>query len=275
MDYKLVKLNTARNALRYIIRAFDIKVLYIPYYICPVIRSAVNKENCKIVYYHINTDFRIIDELPLDAYILYPNYFGLCSYFVDEYASKYKNLIVDNAHSFFSAPKGIASFSSLRKFFPTLRDGSFLYTKKTINDYFHVDEYKYQPQRLELSEFIKNEQRLDNSEIFTISNSTLNAYSKINLEQEKQRRISLFEKLNYYFGRNIVLQDRQVPYAYPYFEPDLSKAKKIAKELSEKNIDIYRFWNNLPINYLERELYTNLLVISLNVDESLLFRSCE
>ena len=268
-------LNTARNALRYIIRAFNIKVLYIPYYICPALRNVVNKENCKIVYYHIDTDFRIIDDIPLDSFILYPDYFGICSHIVDEYASKYKNLIVDNAHSFFSMPKGVASFSSLRKFFPALRDGSFLYTKKIIDNCFKKDELKYYPKKMDISEFIKNENRLDNQDICMISDSTFNAYSKINLELEKQRRISLFEKINYFLNGDIVLQDNQVPYAYPYFEKDLSKAEKIAKELSENNINVYRFWNNLPINFPERELYTNLLVISLNVDESLLFKSCK
>lgn len=273
MDYKLVKLNTARNALRYIIRAFNISELYMPYYICPSLRNAVNKETCKIVYYHINTDFRIIDDIPFDAYILYPDYFGICSHLVEEYSIKYKNLIVDNAHSFFSAPKGIASFSSLRKFFPMLRDGSFLYTKKVIDNHIEKDEFKYQPEKLGISEFIKNEQRLDKEDIFTISDSTFKAYSKIILEQEKERRISFFKKINAFLKCDMVLQDNQVPYAYPYFERDLSKAEKVVKEFSVNNIDVYRFWNNLPINFPERELYTNLLVISLNVEDSLLFNS--
>ena len=275
MIYNHINLNTARNALRYIIRAFNITELYLPYYICPALRNAAYKENCKIVYYHIDTNFRIVDDLPLDAYILYPDYFGICSHIVDEYSYKYKNLIVDNAHSFFAIPKGIATFYSLRKFFPTLRDGSFLYTTKTIDKFIEKDNFEYKPVLLDTCEFIKNEKRLDNQEICTISDSTFNGYSKINLEQEKQRRISLFNKINSFLKSDIILQDNQVPYAFPYFEKDLSKAEKIVKELSENNIDVYRFWNNLPISFPERELYTNLLVISLNVDESLLFKSCE
>ena len=205
MDYKLVKLNTARNALRYIIRAFSISELYVPYYICPAIRNAVKKEHCKIIYYHIDTNFRIVDDLPLCAYILYPDYFGVCSHLVDEYSNKYKNLIVDNAHSFFSSPKGIASFSSLRKFFPTLRDGSFLYTKKVIDNFLQKDEFKYYPEKIETSEFIKNERRLDNQEIYTISDSTFEAYSEIDLEQEKQRRIEAETTLN--LLKNILIKN--------------------------------------------------------------------
>ena len=73
-----IELNTARNCLRYIIRAFKIKEIYMPYYHCPSLRSAVFKENCKISFYHLNKDFYPSSELPSDAFILYTNYFGIC-----------------------------------------------------------------------------------------------------------------------------------------------------------------------------------------------------
>ena len=125
MQYKIVKLNTARNSLRCIIKTYKIKEIYIPYYICYAIRNAAYQEKCKIIYYHIDKNFTPIDEFPIDAYILYPNYFGICSHIVDKLVKKYHNVIIDNAHSFYSEPRGLASFNSLRKFFPTLRDGSF------------------------------------------------------------------------------------------------------------------------------------------------------
>ena len=62
---------------------------------------------------------------------------------VNELSSKYTNLIVDNAHSFFSEPKGVASFSSLRKFFNQVRDGSFLYIKSDFSFEFQQDDYSY------------------------------------------------------------------------------------------------------------------------------------
>ena len=51
MKYQIVKLNTARNSLRAVVKAFNIKEIYIPYYICPVVRSVLIKENCKINFY--------------------------------------------------------------------------------------------------------------------------------------------------------------------------------------------------------------------------------
>ena len=45
--YKLLKLNLARNSLRYILRTYNIKEIYVPYYLCDVIRHSIIKENCK------------------------------------------------------------------------------------------------------------------------------------------------------------------------------------------------------------------------------------
>ena len=163
MSYFQIELNTARNALRYVINAFQIEELYIPYYICPSLRNAVKKENCKIIFYHIDNNFRPVQDFPENAFILYPNYFGICSTIVDELNSKYKNLIVDNAHSFFSEPKGIASFNSLRKFFPTLRDGSFLYTTKLFNFDFIADNFFYDFNKLSYEDTVKVKKTIKDS----------------------------------------------------------------------------------------------------------------
>ena len=118
MSYSVVKLNSARNCLRYIVKAFDIKEIYIPYYLCSAIRLSLSKENCKIHYYHIDDKFYPTCDFKENDFILYPNYFGVCNENVLKLAKKYKNLIVDNAHSFYFEPVGIASFNSVRKSVP-------------------------------------------------------------------------------------------------------------------------------------------------------------
>ena len=57
MTDKIIKLNTARNCLRYILRAYDIKEIFVPYYFCPTVKSAIRKENVKINFYHIDKNF--------------------------------------------------------------------------------------------------------------------------------------------------------------------------------------------------------------------------
>lgn len=267
MQYELIKLNTARNALKYIIKAFDIKELYIPYYICPALRIAVNKENCKIINYHIDENFLPMCEFPNDAYVLYPDYFGVCSDIVEDLSKKYKNLIVDNAHSFFSEPKGIASFNSFRKFFPALRNGACLYTKKTLNDDIKIDDFSYEAKILSYKEICINESRLNNQPIKFASKSTLDALSSIDFDFERIRRRKMFEFFNSYFCGDFQLKKNQVPMAYPYISKNADDASKIVDGLSKHNINVYRYWNNLPQNYPERIFYENMLVISLNAEE--------
>lgn len=263
MEYKLLKLNTARNSLRYVIKAFDIKEIYIPYYICPAIRNAVKKEKCKIIFYHIDRNFTPVKEFPQNAFIVYPNYFGICSKIVNELASTYQNLIVDNAHSFYSEPKGIASFNSFRKFFSTLRDGSFLYMKKITNECFLVDKYEYENKVLSFEELIKNENRLDKEEIKLISPTTLEYFNNIDLIAEKQMRIEKFKLLNQQYGNSNILSlkiaKNDIPFSYPYLAKTVEEADRVVSSL---NKEVYRYWSNLPDSYEEKILYTNLVSIS-------------
>ncbi len=262
MDYKLVKLNSARSALRYVIRCFGIKEIYVPYYICPVIRTAIKKENCKIIFYHIDKCFKPSISFPQTAFILYPNYFGVCSKIVDKLALLYPNLIVDNAHSFYSQPKGIASFNSLRKFFPNLRDGSFLYTRKTSVEKLEIDNYEYENKILSREELIKNENRHDLEEIKIISSTTLDYFSNIDLFADKQIRIEKFEQLNqqYACSNNLKLAicENVIPFSYPYLANTQDDADKIVNSL---NKEVYRYWTNLPDSFVEKIFYTNLVSI--------------
>lgn len=261
MQYKIVKLNTARNSLRCIIKTYKIKEIYIPYYICYAIRNAAYQEKCKIIYYHIDKNFTPIDEFPIDAYILYPNYFGICSHIVDKLVKKYHNVIIDNAHSFYSEPRGLASFNSLRKFFPTLRDGSFLYLTKNTEMQIEKDSFKYQPQYLNYGELCRNENRLDLENIKYTSDSTIKIFEKINLEAEKERRIENFNYWNNKLGGNRKLQNFEVPFSYPYYAKTKEEADDLVKKLEKENIVVFRYWNNFPDSYIEKSLYTNIVSV--------------
>ena len=76
--YNLLKLNLARNSLRYVIRTYKIKELYVPYYLCSVVRKAVINEYCKPIFYHVDDNFFPKIDFPENSFILNPNYFGIC-----------------------------------------------------------------------------------------------------------------------------------------------------------------------------------------------------
>ena len=128
----MFEFNYARNALKYLINEYEIKELYIPYYLCEVIRHSVFAEKCKPIFYHIKDNFMPEKEFPKDAYILYPNYFGICDNNVNKLAKIYPKLIIDNAHAFYAQPSGWASFNSARKFLPTIKK-AYLYFSNEKN----------------------------------------------------------------------------------------------------------------------------------------------
>lgn len=130
----MLKFNYAREALVYLVNKYQIKEIYIPYYLCDVIRHSLFEVGCKALFYHIDDNFMPVQIFPKGSYILYPNYFGVCSNNVDKLVEIYPHLIVDNAHSFYSQPKGFATFNASRKFL-NQNEGSFLWIEGGVNNY--------------------------------------------------------------------------------------------------------------------------------------------
>ena len=96
-----IRLNSARNCLRYLIRKRNIKKIQIPAYTCPVVWEVLEDEGCEIIYYEIDENMLPGVELDKDVYVLYTNYFGVCFEQAQYISSKYKKVIIDNAQAFF------------------------------------------------------------------------------------------------------------------------------------------------------------------------------
>ena len=263
MTDKIIKLNTARNGLKYILRAYDIKEIFVPYYICPTVKSAIRKENVKINFYHIDKNFMPCFDFDENDFILYPNYFGICSKNVKILAQKYKNLIVDNAHSFYSAPSGLASFNSLRKFFQPkygIKDGAYLYCNRVLEETFsQADEYEIENYNFE--NIVKNENRLDEEDILLMSKTSENLISSINFEEEKSRRFENFEYFHKKYKSinklDINLENAEIPFVYPL----LTDSENIGYELEKQGLMIFRYWNGIPKGFAEYDFYKNLVPV--------------
>ena len=151
-----IRLNSARNAFEYILRAREYKKVYLPYYTCDVLLDTINKLKLDYELYHINKKLQpLIDfkRIGTDEAILYTNYFGINGHEVKRLVNSVPNLIIDNSQAFFEKPfKGIDTFYSPRKFFG-VPDGAYLYSnhnqikyerqlEKTDNRYaFHSNLY--------------------------------------------------------------------------------------------------------------------------------------
>ena len=262
-DNKIL-LNSARNCLKYILRAYKIPKIHLPYYICPVVRQAIREENVKMEFYHIDKFFMPKKNFAEDEYILYPNYFGLCDGQSEILSKKNKNLILDNAHAFFAPQKGLASFSSPRKFF-NVNDGGILEINTKISENFAQDEDR----TLEIKDFesfCKNELSIDYNPIKFMSEKTKNSLKNINFDEKISKNRKIFSKIDQKLKKtnilNLHLLKNSTPMCYPFLTEDFEEEEKIAKMLEKEGIYLIKYGSNLPETYPEFE-FTKILMIPL------------
>lgn len=265
----IIKLNLARNCLKYICKAYGINKILLPYYTCPVVWNAVREENCEVNFYHIGRDFLPTEEFTKDSFILYTNYFGINSDNCKLLAKKYPNLIIDNSQGFFAEPLGLASFNSLRKFF-NVQNGAYLFTSKILEQEFQTDEIELTPISMQKNheKFLKNELFLDSQkDIKIISPKVEQEMENIDLEKEKRKRIELFKQYAQVFDEynNIptTLKDGKIPYCYP-FSPN---NEKIKQKLWAKNLTLLQLWKNFPKSFIESEFLNDTIAFPLDETE--------
>lgn len=259
--YNLIKLNLARNSLRYIIRTYGMKEMHVPFYLCPVIRRALIKENCKPVFYHISDDFMPVDEFNEDAFILYPNYFGVCDKNVKVLGQKYKYLIIDNAHSFYSEPTGFACFNSARKFL-NVYNGSYLWIKDNSLTFPKEKTFNLVPKNEE--EMYKNERKFDLAEIETLNDIMAEEIEKADdLKDRKEVFLRLHEN---YGSINLLKIDESVksPFCYPCLLKTDTMADELVQKLKSEGHRIYRYWEELPNVFSENKFFTRLVPVPLS-----------
>ena len=273
-----VALNSARNALRYVIRAYNITEIYAPIYTCPVVWDAIIAENCKIIPYDVGEDFLPICDIPKDAFILYNNYFGVNGKNVEIMTQKYKNLIVDNAQGFYQHHCGMASIYSPRKFFG-LPDGGLVICDRKINDDFDTsvsyDLCSHLLKRIDLGaqagyiDFQKNDDALINRPIQKMSNLTATLMGNIDYDGARQQRLK-----NFTFLHNVLrdtnelkldLSDTDVPLVYPFKIKDTNLRAK----LIQNKIFVAKYWPSEENGCMKSDTAQTLAntIVALPVDQ--------
>ncbi len=247
-----IKLNSARNAFRYILRALAIKKIAVPNYTCPVVIEAAVSEGCELIRYDVGLDFLPSIEFDEDVNVLYTNYFGVNGHNVDMLLQKYRNLIIDNSQSFYSKPKGIASFYSPRKFFG-LPDGGIAYCHKKLGEELQKDisytRCSHLLKRVDIGaenaydDFRKNDRDLDDKPILTMSLLTDLLMSNIDFESIKKRRLSNFKFLSESLDQKYQLADDDVPMVFPYVCN--MNNRNLREKLIQNKIYVARYWPNV------------------------------
>lgn len=277
---KSLKLNCARNCLAYLIKAYDIKKIYIPYFLCDSVWKICKKYGVEFNFYHIDENFLpIIPDVNFSKDWLYVvNYYGQVSNDKIKLLSHYiNNLIVDNVQSFFQMPvNSIPTLYSCRKFFG-VTDGAYLYTEKKLNEKILKDiSYK----RMEFlfgrfektanefyPQYVANNDLFENETIKEMSPLTENILRSLDYESIQNARTENFLYLNKHF-QTINKLNLSIPkgaFAYPLY---VENGSEIRKKLQKKRIYIPTLWADTfdvcKENDLEYKYSKNILPLPLD-----------
>lgn len=268
-----IALNCGRNCLRYLIRAYNIKEIQVPYYTCNVVWQAIRSENCKVKFYHIDKNFLPVKEFKKDDFILYANYFGICGGNVEFLSKLYPNLIVDNAQAFYMPNISLASFNSPRKFFG-VPDGGYLFCDKKLDEEFikntSYQRFSHLLKRVDLTatdgyaDFSSNDASLQNEPIELMSDLTHKILCSIDYKGVKEKRLKNFEVLSKSLGSSnelkIKLTKNDVPMVYPY----LIKKENLREKLIKNKIYVATYWSPLDEKSYESTLQKYLLPLPID-----------
>lgn len=253
----LLRLNTATNALLYLLKVKGTKKVYIPYYLCSSVSEKLIENGYEIEYYRIDIRFRpMIRKALKENEVLYiVNYFGqITNEQILLLKQKYKQIIMDNTHAFFQKPLlDVDTIYSCRKYFG-VPDGAYLYTEKKLHEQLEVDVSKDRMEHIlgrfegSATDYYSNFQKVDDIlhslPIKRMSNLTNNLLGAIDYETVRQIR-----NKNYAFLKNelnevnpLQLNTPNGAFAYPLY---IENGLEIREILSKKKLYIPTLWPNV------------------------------
>ena len=265
-----IRLNSGRNALRYLIRVNHIKTIYLPKFNCSVVSDVCNEEKVKILWYQIDEHFTIKEDSitePYD-YLYIINYYGQLNFEkILEYKRKFNNIIIDNAQSFFSYPcEEIDTLYTCRKFFG-VPDGAYLYSNNKLasnlefdcsyNNLTHLYGRLENNANLFYKDYQDNEHRISDLKLKYMSKSTRNTLKGINYDFVARTRTENFEYLDKKLSKynKLQLTIPVGPYMYPLWIPN---GCEIRSKLNSFKIYTPLLWPNVLEETSKEDLEYNM-----------------
>lgn len=253
----VIELNTARNALIYLVKAKKIKKIFLPYFLCDSVANILKKYSINYEYYHIDKDFMPIfnQELHLDEFLYIVNFYGqITDNVIWKFKTEYLNIILDNTQSFFQKPiSGVDTIYSCRKYFG-VPDGAYLSTDTTLDE--KLEEDKSSPRMNHIlgrfegqastyyNDFKENDESFKMLPLKKMSRLSKNILGAIDYEKVRLRRHQNFLYLHDNLGNSNVLDIRvpDGPFSYPFY---VKNGIVVRKALAEKKIYIPTLWPNV------------------------------
>lgn len=267
------QINCARNCLKLLVKKREIKKIYVPNYLCDSVFEALNEVDCSYEKYDIDITFkpRLAVKLKEHEFIYIVNYFGqLNNTYLTELKEKYKNIIVDNAQSFFQKPLNkIDTIYTCRKYFG-VPDGAYLYTDMDLENNLKIDKSSKRMNHLlgrceknaneYYGDFKKNEEYFDTCDIKEMSKIASIILGAIDYDNVINIRNRNFKYLNNELSAlNLIeVSMNNGPFSYPFYT---NKGLQLRTALIENNIFIATLWPNTLSQQSLNEITKNLISI--------------
>ncbi len=249
-----IALNCGRNALAWLLRARQIKKLWIPKFICDSVTEVCAREGVAWAFYSIGRDFLPAQELTPgeDEWVYFVNYYSqFDNSRIAALIEKYRRVIVDQAQSYFQPPlPGVDTFYTCRKYFG-VADGAFLYTDAVLSQELPRDESfermrfllgRYERTAAEFyDEYAANNELFYTQPIKRMSRLTENLLHGIDYMFVKARREENYRTLHRALGgiNGLTLCDHPGSFMYPLL---LENGAAIRKKLQQEKIYIPTLW---------------------------------
>lgn len=275
-------LSTGRACLSALLAALRPTCVYVPFYTCNTVYQPFVERGVAIRFYAIDERF-LPENPPLlreGEYILWTNYFGVCSRAVSSLAARYgARLLIDDTHAFFvGRHEGLWSFSSARKFF-AVPDGAYLYAPSPIRvsaPRFDGISLRHLVLRAEgrRREALCAEaayERTLGAAVLRISRHSEEALTTCNFDREAEKRRKNFAYLHAQLGATnriaLDLSAADAAFRYPY----LPATPPDRMALRRRGIFIQPLWSDVLIRAAEgyaweRHLARTLLALPIDQD---------
>ncbi len=275
-----VALNTGRNALVYLVKAKNIRKLYLPSFLCDSVSNVCNREKIAYEYYSIDSNFLPIftGSLCENEYLYIVNYYGqINNDMIRVLYEKYRNIIVDNVQAFFQYPvSGIDTIYSCRKFLG-VPDGAYLYTDAKYPEPIKTDQssqrFSHLLGRFETEEasmfydaFKANDKSFVDLPVMHMSKLTHNLLKSFNYAEICNQRNKNYQMLNTELGTINLLKNIMPngPYCYPLY---LENGGAIRKQLINNKIYVPVLWPNTLDNKNEIDSMYSLNILPIPCDQ--------
>lgn len=269
----LIPLNNGRNALLYLLRARNIRKIYLPWFLCDSVSNLCDRYGYAYEFYSIDSAFMPQFDKTLEPgeYLYVVNAYGqLSNETVRVLKNRFGRVIFDNIHAFFQRPvEGVDTIYSCRKFFG-VPDGGYLATDAVLAEQLPVDvskdRMKHVLGRFEGSasdyygDFKANDHGFRELPLRRMSALTHNLLRAVDYEEARRKRNENYAMLDEALGKRNPLARTAPdgPYAYPFY---CGNGMAVKRALAQKKIFVATLWPNVLEleGSLEKDYAENIL----------------